>query len=63
MDQGYAMQDFENAPENKVKGCFWDYWSEINKYAIDAYNERVALLGLPLAKYRTWGKNLDAGLW
>ena len=36
-------------------------WNQANKSAIDAYNERVHQQGLPLAKYRSWGKRLGDG--
>lgn len=45
----------------EVKRRYWDKWNADNKPAIDAYNERVRLHGLPLAKYRTWGKSLGNG--
>jgi antitoxin CcdA len=44
---------------HEIKRRYWERWGEINKNAIDAYNERVGSTGLPLAKYRTWGKSLD----
>lgn len=33
---------------------YWQRWSEDNKEAIAAYNERIAREGLPLARYRTF---------
>ncbi len=45
----------------EVKRRYWDKWNADNKPAIDAYNERVRQHGLPLAKYRTWGKSLGDG--
>lgn len=46
---------------DEVKKRYWAKWNENNKEAIAAYNERVATHGLPLAKYRTWGKSLGDG--
>lgn len=46
---------------DEVKKRYWAKWNEDNKEAIAAYNERVATYGLPLAKYRTWGKSLGDG--
>ena len=40
---------------------YWVQWNERNKDAIAAYNERIATHGLPLAKYRTFGKGLGDG--
>ncbi|APW46977.1 type II toxin-antitoxin system CcdA family antitoxin [Rhodoferax antarcticus] len=45
----------------EVKKRYWAKWNEDNKEAVAAYNERVATYGLPLAKYRTWGKSLGDG--
>jgi antitoxin CcdA len=38
----------------EVKRRYWEKWKEENKEAMDAYNERIAREGLPLAKYRTF---------
>ena len=46
---------------NEIQRRYWERWNEQNKDAIDAYNARVAAHGLPLAKYRTWGKVLGDG--
>jgi len=46
---------------DEVKRRYWEKWNEDNKEAMAAYNERVAKYGLPLAKYRTWGKSLGDG--
>lgn len=46
---------------DEVKRRYWAKWNEENKEAIADYNERVATYGLPLAKYRTWGKSLGDG--
>jgi antitoxin CcdA len=45
----------------EVKKRYWAKWNEDNKDAMAAYNDRVAKHGLPLAKYRTWGKSLGDG--
>lgn len=45
----------------EVKRRYWEQWNERNKDAIDAYNERIAKHGLPLAKYRSFGKSLGDG--
>jgi len=39
---------------DEVKRRYWEQWNERNKDAIDAYNERIATEGLPLAKYRSF---------
>lgn len=46
---------------DEVKKRYWAKWNEDNKEAMAAYNERVATHGLPLAKYRAWGKSLGDG--
>ena len=38
----------------EVRKRYWERWKEENKDAMDAYNERIAKEGLPLAKYRTF---------
>lgn len=38
----------------EVRRRYWEQWNERNKDAIEAYNERIAKEGLPLAKYRTF---------
>lgn len=45
----------------EVKRRYWEQWNERNREAIDAYNARIAKHGLPLAKYRTFGKSLGDG--
>lgn len=45
----------------EVKRRYWEQWNERNKDAIDAYNARTAKEGLPLAKYRSFGKSLGDG--
>lgn len=46
---------------DEVKRVYWEQWNERNKTAIDAYNARIAKYGLPLAKYRNFGKSLGDG--
>ena len=36
----------------EVRRRYWDRWNDDNKGAIDAYNERIAKEGVPLARYR-----------
>lgn len=45
----------------EVQRRYWEQWNERNKEAIDAYNARIAEHGLPLAKYRSFGKSLGNG--
>ena len=45
----------------EVKRRYWAKWNEENKDAIREYNERIAREGLPLAKYRTFGRSLGDG--
>jgi len=45
----------------EVKRRYWEQWNERNKDAIDAYNARIAKHGLPLARYRSFGKSLGDG--
>ncbi len=46
---------------DEVKRVYWEQWNERNKTAIDAYNARIAKHGLPLAKYRSFGKGFGDG--
>ena len=46
---------------DEVKRRYWEKWREDNREAFAAYNARIAKDGLPLAKYRTWGKSLGNG--
>ena len=45
----------------EVQRRYWELWNERNKLAVEAYNARIAKHGLPLAKYRSCGKNLGDG--
>jgi antitoxin CcdA len=40
----------------EVRRRYWERWNEENRAAIDAYNERIAREGLPLARYRSFAK-------
>ena len=39
---------------DEVNRRYWEQWNERNKQAIDAYNDRIATEGLPLAQYRSF---------
>jgi antitoxin CcdA len=45
----------------EVKRRYWERWNDENKDAIAEYNERIAKHGLPLAKYRSFGRGLGDG--
>ncbi len=45
----------------EVKRRYWEKWRDDNREAMLAYNERIAREGLPLAKYRSFGKSLGDG--
>ena len=45
----------------EVKRPYWEKWRDENQEAFAAYNERIAEHGLPLAKYRSFGKSLGDG--
>ena len=45
----------------EVRRRYWAKWNEDNKEAIEAYNERIARHGLPLARYRTFARRLGDG--
>jgi antitoxin CcdA len=45
----------------EVKRRYWEKWRDDNREAMLEYNERIAREGLPLAKYRTFGKSLGDG--
>lgn len=46
---------------DEIKRRYWEKWRDDNQAAFAAHNERVRREGLPLAKYRTWGKALGDG--
>ena len=45
----------------EVKRRYWERWRDDNKEAFEAHNQLIREHGLPLAKYRTWGKSLGDG--
>ena len=45
----------------EVKRLYWEKWRNDNRQAMTAYNERIAEHGLPLAKYRSFARNLGDG--
>jgi antitoxin CcdA len=45
----------------EVRRRYWEKWKEDSKEGIVAANERVAKYGLPLAKYRTFARELGDG--
>ena len=45
----------------EVKRRYWERWNQDNKDAIAAANDRIAREGLPLAKYRTFARELGDG--
>ena len=61
-DMGMNLsQTVDTLLADEVKKRYWAKWNEDNQEAMLAYNERVAKYGLPLAKYRTWGRSLGDG--
>lgn len=46
---------------DEVKRRYWEKWRDDNQEAFAAYNERIRREGLPLAKYRTFGRSLGDG--
>lgn len=45
----------------EVRRRYWQQWQEENRDAMAEYNERIAKFGLPLAKYRSFGRSLGDG--
>lgn len=45
----------------EVKRRYWEKWRDDNQEAFAAYNERVRREGLPLARYRSFGRSLGDG--
>ncbi len=56
-----VSQTVDGLLAREVARRYWEQWNERNKGAIDAYNARIAKHGLPLAKYRSFGKSLGDG--
>lgn len=46
---------------DEVKRRYWEKWRDDNQEAFAAYNARIRREGLPLAKYRTFGRSLGDG--
>ena len=57
-----VSQTVDGLLAKEVQRRYWKLWNERNKDAVQAYTARVAKHGLPLAKYRGFGKNLGDGL-
>ena len=47
--------------QEEVKRRHWEKWRDDNREAFEAYNERIARDGLPLAKYRSFSRSLGDG--
>ncbi len=47
--------------QEEVKRRYWEKWRDDNKEAFEAHRQLIREHGLPLAKYRTWGKSLGDG--
>jgi antitoxin CcdA len=47
-------QTVDSLLAQEVTRLYWERWNEENKEAIEAYNDRIAREGLPLAKYRSF---------
>ncbi len=56
-----VSQTVDTLLAEEVKRRYWAKWNEDNKEALDAHNRLIEKFGLPLAKYRTWGKGLGDG--
>ena len=56
-----VSQTVDSLLAEEVRRRYWERWQEENKEAIAEYNERVARHGLPLAKYRSFGRSLGDG--
>jgi antitoxin CcdA len=56
-----VSQTVDGLLADEVKRRYKEHWNERNKDAIEAYNARIAKYGLPLAKYRSFGKSLGDG--
>ena len=56
-----VSQTVDEILAREVERRYWELWNERNQGAIEAYNARIAWHGLPLAKYRGFGKGLGDG--
>ena len=54
-------QTVDSLLADEVKKRYWEKWRDDNKTAFAEYDERIAKEGLPLAKYRSFGKSLGDG--
>jgi antitoxin CcdA len=55
-------QTVDSLLADEVKRRYWAQWNDENHAAVTAYNDRISIHGLALAKYRTWGQALGDGL-
>lgn len=56
-----VSQTVDTLLAEEVRKRYWEKWKEDNKEGFAAHNARVARDGLPLAKYRTFAKELGDG--
>ena len=56
-----ARETVETPFAEEVNHLGWARWINDNREALAAYNERIARHGLPLAKYRTFARELGDG--
>ena len=54
-------QTVDGVLAEKVNRRYWNKWRDDHKEAFTAHNHLIREHGLPLAKYRIWGKRLDDG--
>ena len=54
-------QTVDGSLVKKVRRRYWELWNERNKQVVEAYDARVTKHGLPLVKYRGFGKGLGDG--
>ena len=56
-----VSQTVDGLLAKEVERRYWELWNERNRDGVEAYNARIAQHGLPLAKYRSFGKSLGDG--
>ena len=56
-----VSQTVDGLLAEEVKRRYWEKWAEESKDGIAAYNTRIAKEGLPLAKYRSFARDLGDG--
>ena len=56
-----VSQTVDGLLAQEVERRYWELWNERNRDGVEAYNARIAKHGLPLAKYRSFGKSLGDG--